>query len=129
MLLSQVVDRWPTAERLAAYYSAAHNIAMPAEYKGGRGSLQLIHALNDAAATSATTAPAISKDDARQQAIDQVFAYFIEGGTAYTRNGVPTPRMYCKACLDNEIQSVRRAREEFGQGMNASVDVLRSIGE
>lgn len=87
-----------------------------------------IHALNDAAATSATAAPAISKDDARQHAIDQVFAHFIEGGTAYTRNGIPTPRMYCKGCLDNEIQSVRRAREEFGQGMNASVDVLRSIG-
>ena len=37
--------------------------------------------------------------------------------------------LFCKACLDLEVEQVRRARMQFGQGVNASVTVLRTIGE
>lgn len=48
LLTSQVVDKWLTAERLAAYY---HGLKDKAQlFKAGRnmGSLQIIHAINDA---------------------------------------------------------------------------------
>ena len=37
--------------------------------------------------------------------------------------------LFCKACLDLEVEQVRRARMQFGQGVNASVAVLRTIGD
>ena len=54
-LTSVMVDKWPTAEGLAAYYSAstraiagaASNPAVVSTESHGRGYLQIIHALND----------------------------------------------------------------------------------
>lgn len=48
VLLSQMVDNWRTSERLAAYYDVLR--ASQSLYSGGRsmGSLQVLHALNDA---------------------------------------------------------------------------------
>lgn len=47
-LLSQMVDKWETAERLAAYYAVLRD--SPALHNGARamGSLQVLHAVNDA---------------------------------------------------------------------------------
>lgn len=47
MFLSQLVDQWPTAERLTAYY---HSLEGSSRLRsGGRsmGSIQILHALND----------------------------------------------------------------------------------
>lgn len=66
----------------------------------------------------------------REACIRAVFdAFFTEGGTAYTRDEIPVSRWYCSACLRAEMGSVRRAREEFGQGLNVSEAVLQTIGK
>lgn len=48
LLLSNMVDKWETAERLAAYYVALEE--SPSLHNGARslGSLQILHAVNDA---------------------------------------------------------------------------------
>lgn len=48
ILLSQMVDKWETAERLAAYYATLED--SPSLHTGSRnmGSLQILHAINDA---------------------------------------------------------------------------------
>ncbi|EME48370.1 hypothetical protein DOTSEDRAFT_48870 [Dothistroma septosporum NZE10] len=48
MLTSQMVDKWLTAERLTAYYDALKDNTALAGNNGALGSLQVLHALNDA---------------------------------------------------------------------------------
>ena len=48
MLTSQMVDKWLTAERLTSYYDALQGHSALSGNNGGMGSLQVIHALNDA---------------------------------------------------------------------------------
>ena len=49
MVTSQMVDKWPTADRLAAYYTLlSDNPKMPQGTSGrNMGTLQIIHAIND----------------------------------------------------------------------------------
>lgn len=47
-LTNQMVDKWLTAERLTAYYEALKGHPQLSGNNGGMGSLQIIHALNDA---------------------------------------------------------------------------------
>lgn len=48
MLTAHMIDKWLSAERLTAYYKALHNHPDLQDGDENRGSLQLIHALNDA---------------------------------------------------------------------------------
>lgn len=48
LLTSQMVDQWLTAERLTAYHDALKGHPTLSGNHGGLGSLQVIHALNDA---------------------------------------------------------------------------------
>ena len=84
---------------------------------------------NDNHASESATLISAIQAATRSQAIERVYAYFTKGATAYTRDDVPTARMYCTACLENEIKAVREARQQFGQGTNASLEVLTSIGK
>jgi hypothetical protein len=77
------------------------------------------------AATEATEGP--NREEAT--AIVKLHSFFHRGGTAYTLNDKAVSRYYCKACLEHEIGVVRAAREQYGQGTNATDDVLRNIGE
>lgn len=48
LLLSQMVDKWETAERLAAYYTVLQDTPSLHSGSRGMGSLQVLHAVNDA---------------------------------------------------------------------------------
>lgn len=83
------------------------------------------------ASTSASTPATTPVPDPASEAADaitQIYSYFYRGGVAYTYNNHNVARYYCKACLEHEIQVVREAREQFGQGAPSSADVLRDIG-
>lgn len=47
-LLSQMVDKWLTAERLTAYYDALQGSPLLQAASGAMASVQIVHALNDA---------------------------------------------------------------------------------
>lgn len=60
-------------------------------------------------------------------ALANLYSHFFTSGVAYTQDGVSAPRYYCLACLANEVESVRAARQKFGQGQNAPLEVLQQI--
>lgn len=78
------------------------------------------------ASTAGTTTadPAL----AAAKAVSELYTFFHRGKVAYTFNDRTVQRYYCRACLNNEIKVIREAREQFGQGANAPVEVLRDIG-